>query len=285
MGVFEEKFRRDLGLRGMRPNTIETYVRCCRQFVGRFMRSPMELTVADIRAHLERLRLSGKAPRTVNVHAAALASFYGETLGRRDEIGRIPRLRVRISKLPSILTGCEIERLVNALKTPRQRALVVTLYGAGLRVSEVCALRVDDIDSTRMQIHVREGKGGRERYAPLSPRVLKELRVYWRRCRPSGVLFPGHDVDGRLTRAGVQKFLRVAAAKAGIKKRVTPHLLRHSFATHLLELDTDLRTVQVLMGHASIKSTAIYLHVSRARLARVVLPIDALTSARREQLG
>ena len=155
MGVFEKKFRRDLGLRGMRPNTIETYVRCCRQFVGRFTRSPMELTVADIRAHLERLRLSGKAPRTVNVHAAALACFYGETLGRRDEIGRIPRLRVRCTKLPSILTGGEIEGLVNALRTPRQRALVVTLYGAGrashrcVEFHTACATRIERRVSSR----------------------------------------------------------------------------------------------------------------------------------------
>ena len=160
MGILEEKFRRDLELRGMRPNTVKTYARCCRRFVAHFMRSPLDLSVADVRAYLEHLRVrEHKAPRTINVYAAALGVLFGETLGRRDEIGRIPRLRVH-AEVPVILSGTEVDRVLEALANGRQRAVVMVMYGAGLRVGEACALRIDDIDSQRMQIRVRCGKGG-----------------------------------------------------------------------------------------------------------------------------
>jgi integrase/recombinase XerD len=276
MDTIEEKMRRDLGLRGSRPNTIETYVRCCRRLSKHFGRSPIELSTADVRAYLEHLRTAErKAPRTINVYAAAIAFLFGETLGRREELGRIPRLRVH-NKPPVILSAGEIEKVL-AVLSPRMRAFVMTMYGAGLRVGETAALRTDDIDSARMQIHVREGKGGRERYLPLSAKLLDELRVYWRKCRPKGpLLFRGRDRHGRVSRAAVSKALQIAVELAGVGKRATPHVFRHSFATHLLELGADLRTVQVLLGHAHIGSTTGYLHVSHARLARVKLPIDAL---------
>lgn len=276
MDTIEEKMRRDLGLRGMRPSTIETYVRCCRRFTEHFGRSPLELTVADVRSYLEHLRtVEHKAPRSINVYAPAIAFLFGETLGRRSELGRIPRLRVH-NKPPVILSAAEIQKVL-AVLSPRMRAFVMTMYGAGLRVGETSALRTDDIDSERMQIHVREGKGGRERYVPLSPKLLDHLRAYWRKCRPEGpLLFGGRDRHGRVSRAAVSKALQKAVELAGVAKRATPHVFRHSYATHLLELGADLRTVQVLLGHASIGSTTGYLHVSHARLARVKLPIDAL---------
>ncbi len=286
MDPIEEKLRCDLALRGARPNTITTYARCCRRFRAHFGRSPLELTVADVRAYLEHLRVrERKSPRSINVYAAALGFLFGETLGRRAEIGRIPRLRVH-AKPPVVLAPSEVERVLAALATPRQRAFVMTLYGAGLRISEAAALRIEDLDSARMQIHVCEGKGGRERYVPLSPRLLGELRAYWKRYRPKGpLLFPGRDSDGRLSRAGISKALQRAARRAGIAKRATPHIFRHSFATHLLELGADLRTVQVLLGHSSIRSTTAYLHVSHARLARVTLPFDVLGTDRARSLG
>jgi len=213
----------------------------------------------------------------VNVYAAALVWLYGETLGRGAEVERIPRLRVH-EKLTEVLDGTEIEKVVEALANERQRAIVLVMYGAGLRVGEACALRIEDVDGKRMRIRVSEGKGGRPRLLPLSARVLEALRAYFRRYRPEGpYLFPGRGGrKGGLTRAAVQKALAVAARRAGVGKRVTPHLLRHSFATHLLDLGTDLRTVQVLLGHVSIRSTTRYLHVSQARLAKVTLPVDTL---------
>jgi integrase/recombinase XerD len=285
MDTIEEKLCRDLALRGMRPNTITTYARCCRRFAAHFGRSALELTIADVRAYLEHLRVGErKSPRSINVYAAAIAFLFGETLGRRAEIGRIPRLRVH-AKPPVVLGAEEVEKLLAVLST-RQRAFVMTMYGAGLRISETAALRIDDIDSARMQLHVREGKGGRERYVPLSARLLGELRAYWKEHRPKGpLLFPGRDRQGRLSRAAVSKALQAAVIRAGVSKRATPHVFRHSFATHLLELGADLRTVQVLLGHASIGSTTGYLHVSHARLARVTLPIDALGTDRARVLG
>lgn len=276
MGLIEDKLRRDLALRGLRPNTIEKYVCCCRRFVAHFRRSPLHMSASDVRIYLEHLReVEHKAPRSINVYAAALAFLYRETLARKEEVGRIPRMRT-VPSIPTVLSGGEIERLIAALATPLQRAVVVTAYGAGLRVSEACGLRLDSIDSERMQIHVRHGKGGRHRDVPLSPRVLDELRVYFRRCRPKGpLLFPGRDrKDRAVTRNAIARALEAAAARAGVDKHVTPHVLRHSFATHLLELGTDLRTVQVMLGHAWLSSTTVYLKVSHARLAKVTLPLD-----------
>jgi site-specific recombinase XerD len=286
MDPIEDKLRRDLASRGARPNTIAAYARFCRRLSAHFGRSPLDLTVADVRAFLDHLRVrAGLCPRSVNVAAAALSFLFAETLGRRDEVGRIPRLRVR-PKRPVVLGPSEVEAVLAALSTRKQRALVMTLYGAGLRVGEATALRIDDIDSVRMQLRLRETKGGGERCVPLSTKLLAELRDYWRHYRPKGpLLFPGNDPDGRLTRAAVSKAIQIAARKAGISKRVTPHVFRHTFATHLLELGTDLRTVQVLLGHARISSTTSYLHVSHARLARVTLPFDALGTEHARRLG
>jgi integrase/recombinase XerD len=282
MGIIEEKLCRDLRLRGMRPNTVRTYVRCCRRFVRHFGRSPLELSIGDVRSYLDHLRVSErKSPRSINVYAAALTFLFGQTLERPAEVGRIPQLRVH-ARLPTVLCKTEVEQVMGALGTLRQRAVAMVMYGAGLRISEACGLHIDDIDSQKMQIHVRDGKGGRERYVPLSPRVLRELRSYYRRYRPSGpLLFPGRDGQGELAREAMNKALTKAARKIELGKRVSPHTLRHCFATHLLELGTDLRTVQVLLGHAALRSTTAYLHVSQTMLAKVTLPIDTLGAAPR----
>jgi len=270
----------------MRPATITTYLRCCRAFVAHYGRSPLELTAADVRAYLEHQRVTEhKSPRSINVYTAAIVWLFKETLGRGEEIGCIPRLRVH-AKLPAVLAPGELAGLLDALSTPLQRAVAMTMYGAGLRVGEACALHFDDIDSQRMQLRVREGKGGRERYVPLSPRLLAELRDDYRKCRPPGpLLFPGRGARSRLGRASMNKALDVAARKIGLAKRVSPHTLRHCFATHLLEQGTDLRTVQVLLGHKSLRSTTMYLHVSHAWLAKVTLPIDTLGQGRMRQPG
>ena len=172
------------------------------------------------------------------------------------------------------------ESLSAAQPAPKQRAVIMTTYGAGLRVSEACSLCVEDIDSKRMLIRVREGKGGRERYVPLGTRLLGELRAYFRRVRPVGpYLFPGIKPDWPLTRSAVERATKIAVARSGIGKHVTPHTMRHSFATHLLELGVDVRTVQVVLGHSSIRSTTQYLHVSTARLSRMPLPLETLGTA------
>lgn len=278
MGLVADKMRADMELRGMRPRTITCYLMCCERLVAHFRRSPLELAGADVRVFLQHLIAQGASGRTSNVYRAAIRFLFIHTLGRRDQVRDLPTVRYR-PRLPEVLTTEEIKLLLNAIEDPTLRAFVSVMYGAGLRLSEVCALDIADIDSARMQIHVREGKGGIERFVPLSPALLQQLRQYWRAVRPNGpALFPGRSATGRVAHRSPQRVLVAAARAAGIRKHVTPHVLRHSFATHLLESGVDLRLVQVLLGHRRIASTTMYLHVSREALARVKLPFDLLGS-------
>jgi integrase/recombinase XerD len=231
---------------------------------------------AEIRAfqlHLVERKVSA---RTFNVYAAALKFLYEVTLDRPEPTVRMARMRVPMH-VPVVLTPAEVSRLIAALTSGKLKALVMLAYGAGLRVSEACRLRVDDIDPKRMLLHVRHSKRGRERHVMLSPKLLATLRAYWKATRPAGpYLFPGRVAHRLLRRESVSRAIKKAAQKAGITGRVSPHTLRHCFATHLLDAGTDLRTLQVLLGHASLKSTMAYLHVSAARVQSVQSPLDML---------
>ncbi len=272
-----DKMREDLELRGMSASTITTYLDCARRFAEHFERSPGALGAPEIRAFLLYLLHERKvAPSSFNVYAAAIRFLYTVTLDRPETIARMPRMRVPMH-IPVVLTTVEVSQLLAALKTDKHRAMVMLAYGAGLRVSEVCKLRVEDIDPKRMLIHVRHAKRGRERYVMLSPKLLATLRAYWKTSRPCGPqLFPGRGANGLFSRKGVHAAIVSAALRAGITKPLSPHTLRHSFATHLLDAGTDLRTLQVLLGHASLKSTMAYLHVSTARVQAIPSPLDAL---------
>jgi site-specific recombinase XerD len=267
----------DLVLRGMAPNTIASYVRCVRRFAEHFGRSPRTMGAAEIRAFLLHLVQERKFhPATFNVYAGALKFLYVVTLGRPEETARMPRMRVPM-RMPVVLTAAEVARLLCVLRKPKARAMAMLAYGAGLRVSEVCKLRVEDIDPKRMLLRVQHAKRNRERFVMLSPRLLSALRAYWKVARPKGpYLFPGRDPKKLYTRAAFRQLIVHAARRAGLTQRLSPHTLRHSFATHLLEAGTDLRTLQVLLGHASLKSTMAYLHVSHARVQAIHSPLDAL---------
>jgi integrase/recombinase XerD len=276
MQRLRDKMREDLALRGMSETTITTYLGCARRFAEHFGRSPRTMGAAEIRAFLLHLTKRRVRPRTFNVYVGALGFLYRVTLERPEDVAKIPHMRVPMH-VPTVLTGVEVERILGALATEKQRAIVMLAYGAGLRISEACRLRVEDIDAKRMLLHIRNAKRGRERHVMLSARLLKVLRAYWKRSRPTGpYVFPGPGADGVLTRSAVHQALVKAARRAGITKIISPHTLRHSFATHLLERGTDLRTLQVLLGHASIKSTMAYLHVSTARVQSIVSPLDTL---------
>jgi site-specific recombinase XerD len=266
--------REDLALRGMSETTITTYVGCARRFAEHFGRSPSTMGAAEIRAFLLHLTKRRVRPRTFNVYVGALGFLYRVTLDRPEHVAKIPHMRVPMH-VPTVLTGVEVEQILGALASEKQRAIVMLAYGAGLRICEACRLRVEDIDAKRMLLHIRNAKRGRERYVMLSARLLRALRAYWKRSRPTGpYVFPGGGADGLLTRRAVH-FARVKAARrAGITKVISPHTLRHSFATNLLERGVDLRTLQVLLGHASLKSTMAYLHVSPARVQSIVSPLD-----------
>jgi site-specific recombinase XerD len=271
----------DLKLRRYKPSTCENYLYCARAFVAYHRRSPRQMGIEEVRAFLLHLSEERKVkPATQHQHVAALKFLYAVTLGRPEVAVAIPWPKVSHS-LPPILSGTEVEGLLAAIDSVKYRTIVLTAYGAGLRIAEVCSLEVQDIDSKRHLIHVREGKHGRDRYVMLSARVLLALRTYWRATRPVGPqLFPGREPGTTISHEAVRKALRKAAELCKLHKRVTPHILRHSFATHLLELGTDIRVIQVLLGHGSIRSTARYTRVSRAHVGRTQSPADALGSAR-----
>ena len=216
---------------------------------------------------------------TVQQYVAALRFFFVKTLKRRYLLEDVPMPKRR--RLPMILSPEEVARLIDSASNLFHRTMLMTLYSTGMRRAELCHLKVDDIDSQRMLIHIRQGKGGRDRDVPLSPKLLETLRDYWRWMKPKTYLFPGTvnnwRADVPITTKMPWEACREAAQRAGITKHVSPHTLRHCFATHLLEAGADLRTIQVLLGHAKLEHTAVYLHLSQKHLTAVANPLDTIT--------
>lgn len=265
----------DLRLRNYSPRTIEAYVAGVARLAKHFNRSPDQLTVEDLRAfqlHLLEQRVSWSL---FNVVVSSLRFFYGTTLGRADAVPFIAYGK-RTRSLPAVLSADEVRALFYATEPGRDRVLLQTAYACGLRISELVHLQVTDIDSARMLVMVRAGKGRKDRQVPLSSRLLVTLRCHWWTHRSRPWLFPGQTTERPLDPSGVQRMFRIALRRAGIAKRATPHTLRHSFATHLLESGVDLATVQRLLGHGSLSTTAHYLHVSRRHLAKTPSLLDLI---------
>ena len=266
----------DMTLRNFTPETMEVYVRCVARFACHFHCSPEHLGSEQVRAYLlHLLQERGLSTSYFNVNRCALRFFYRETLGR-DNIAESIAPAKQPHTLPVVLSSEEVVRFFAAITNLKHRALLMTAYAAGLRVSEVTRLQVADIDSARMVIRVRQGKGQKDRYVMLSPRLLEILRAYWKAVRPGNYLFPGAVREAPISKDTVGQVCSRACDKAGLGKHVTVHSLRHSFATHLLEAGTDLRTIQVLLGHRSFSTTARYVHVATASLAKTRSPFDRL---------
>lgn len=285
MGAVRERMGQDLRLRRYSENTIREYLRSAKRFVAYFMRHPSGLGAKEVRAYLMHRVESGASPSVQKMDVAAIRFLYAVTLNRPEVIAEMvwPKVPWR---LPSILSDGEVSSLLDGFRSPKMRLVVMTTYSGGLRVLEACRLEPGDIDSRRMLLRVREGKGGRERWVMLSERLLDSLREYWRQFRPSGpYLFPGRDGRGHVCPTTVQRAVREAAQQAGLSKRVTPHVLRHCFATHLLEDGADIREIQLLLGHRSIETTSRYVHVSRRHLARLKSPLDRLDAPEGEEGG
>lgn len=277
MGKLRDRMEADLRLRNLRPSTQGCYLRCARQFAAYHMRPPAEMGTAEVRDFLVHLRdVKHLGPSTIKGYVAALKFLYSNTLDRPEVVR--PWLQPRVEhKLPVVLSLEEVEALLNGIESLKYRAVLMTAYGAGLRIGEVCRLQVRDVDSARMLLHIRDGKGGRDRYALLSPVLLEILRTYWRAERPVGpYLFPGQQGHEPLSAEAVRVVQHKVATQCGLRKRATPHTLRHSFATHLLEGGTDIRIIQALLGHQSIRTTQLYTHVSPEHLRRVQSPLDRL---------
>lgn len=238
--------------------------------------TPPEVTDRDVREWLLGLIRNGSSYSASNQALSALRFLHLKVLGAPAPVARVPRAKKK-KALPVVLSESEVKRFLDALGHPKYRAISFVLYSGGLRVSEAARLKVSDIDAERRQIHVRQGKGRKDRYVMLSPVVLNALREYVRVERPYHWLFPaGHRRDRHITTRTIQEQVKRAARRAGIEKRVTPHVLRHSFATHLLEAGTDLRYIQELLGHTKISTTVIYTHVARKEARKIASPIDRL---------
>ena len=271
----------DMTVRGFTEHTRRDYVRHVRSFAAFIGRSPDTATAEDLRLFQLHQTQSGMQPPSINSAVSALRFFFAVTLDRPDLARRltvVPQPR----RIPAVLSVEEVTLLLRAASGPKYKAGVATAYGAGLRVSEVVALKVGDVDSKRMLLRVERGKGRKDRHAMLSPQLLERLRAWWREGRrrslllPGGWLFPGRNPVEPLSARQFNRAIHAAAQVAGIKKRVSPHTLRHSFATHLLEQDTDIRVIQVLLGHAKLDTTALYTRVANRTIRTVTSPLDRL---------
>ena len=286
MGHLRAKMQSDMELKGFALSTQKEYLLRAKHFAAFYRRSPADMGELEIRHFLVELVHEKKvSPATHHLYVAALKFLYKTTLKRPAEVMNIPwPKRPRI--LPDILSGDEVEQLLRSIHSVKHRAILMTAYGAGLRVSEVCTIQFPDIDSKRMLLHIHHGKNSKDRYVKLSDRLLRFLRYYWNTVRPPGpYLFPGREPTRPITPSGVRWGLRKAVAEAGLTKRITPHSLRHGFATHLLELGEDIRTIQRLLGHASIQTTARYTKVTGKHLGRTKSPLDLLGTQQAKVLG
>jgi integrase/recombinase XerD len=274
----------ELQRRNFSPTTIRSYLYAVERFARHFKCRPDRLNHTHLRSYQAYLLRTGQLqPKTVRLHVSALRFFFVKTLRRRYLLDDTPYPKAP-QRLPSILSVQEMARLIEAADGLYHRTMLMVLYSTGMRSTELLQLHVADIDSRRMLIHIRYGKGGRDRYVPLSPTLLETLCVYYRWMRPKTWLFPGtvHNwrADKPITKRVFWNAVVLAAERADLRKRVSPHLIRHSYATHLLESGADLRTIQLLLGHVNIRHTALYLHLSQKHLQAVANPLDALTISR-----
>ena len=271
----------DMSVRGFSEHTRRDYVRHVRAFAAFIGRSPDTATAEELRLFQLHQTHSGMQPTSINSAVSALRFFFTVTLDRPDLARRltvVPQPR----RIPTVLSVEEVTLLLQAASAPKYKAAFATAYGAGLRVSEVIALKVADIDSERMLLRVERGKGRKDRHAMLSPQLLELLRAWWREGRrrnlllPGGWLFPDRNPVEPLSARQLCRVVRAVAQAAGINKRVSPHTLRHSFATHLLEQGVDIRVIQTLLGHAKLDTTALYTRVANTTIRAVTSPLDRL---------
>jgi site-specific recombinase XerD len=276
MDTLREKMLAELQLRGITPRTQTAYLREIAKLENYFNRSPEELGEEEVKEYLvHMLEDRGLSSGTYKYYAAGIKFLYRTTLNRGEVVEKIKYPKAKI-KLPVVLDLSEVRTMLSVMENLKHRAVLTITYSAGLRVSETAHLKVTDIDSKRMMVRVRQGKGGKDRYTILSKTTLECLREYWRAYRPKDWLFEGQKEGSHICYTSIRNIFVEAKERAGITKPVGPHSLRHAFATHLIEAGTSLHHVQLLLGHKSPKTTTVYLHVSKMNLAQVCSPLDSI---------
>jgi len=274
----------DMRMRKLGPKTQAAYIRAVRYLAGFLQRSPDTATAEDLRRFQLHMVDRGVSPITLNATITGLKFFFDVTLDRGELMARMSYVHVP-QKLPVVLSRDEVARLIAAASNLKYQTALSVAYGTGLRVSEIVALKVSDIDSQRMTLRVDQGKGRKDRYAMLSPVLLERLRAWWRyahahgKMLPNGWLFPGMNPVDPLTARQLNRAVHDAAEAAKIDKRVSMHTLRHTFATHLLEQKVDIRVIQVMLGHKKLETTSVYTHVATEILHEVVSPLEKLQAA------
>jgi integrase/recombinase XerD len=281
MSPLRRRMIEDMTIRKFAPKTQHDYLQRVKNFTAYLGRSPDTASSEDVRRYQLHLAASGVGVPTVNQTVSTLRFFFKITLGRPDLVERTAFVR-EPRKLPVVLSPEEAVRLLDAAPGLKYKAALSVAYGAGLRVSEVVTLKVSDIDSKRMVIRVEQGKGRKDRYVMLSPHLLELLRAWWRAARPQGWLFPGRDPVQPMTARQLNRACHAAANMAEISKPVSMHTLRHSFATHLLEQNIDIRVIQVLLGHAKLDTTALYTRVATKTIQQIMSPLDRITLTQAE---
>jgi site-specific recombinase XerD len=272
--TLKQRMIEDMQLRGLSPHTQKEYLMRVTHFARHFGKLPDKLGEKEVKEYfLHLVRDKHASYGVLNIAYCALKFIYGVTLERPWEMEKIPRVK-RPVKMPVILDKEEVHRLIVLTENLKHRAILMMAYASGLRISEVAHLKVSDIDSARMTVFVQQGKGKKDRYTVLSKVALGTLHQYLETYKPTSWLFPGTYADRPITESSVGCIMRAAKKRAIIMKRATIHTLRHSFATHLLERGTDIRAIQSLLGHRSLRTTIIYLHVSPQRLSRITSPLD-----------
>ena len=283
MTPLRQRMIREMELRQFTPRTIESYVAAVAGLAGHYRRSPAQLKLEEVRSYLHHLLVVRKlAQGTCNLRAAAITFLYRQVLGQASFDLHVRRKH--LGKLPEVYSQEELVRLFDASRNLQERVFLMTTYAAGLRLSEVRHLQPIHIHSQRMLIRVDQGKGQQDRYTLLSPQLLGALRDYWKEYRPGMWLFPNEQRDGPLPRCTAQNIFYNAKRRAGLQRGHGIHTLRHCFATHLLEAGVDLRTIQLLLGHKSLNTTTLYLHVAQKKLTQLHSPFDLLRLPRPEDV-
>ena len=276
MSELRERMKMDMELRGYSPVTIKSHISNVSNFAKFYNKSPELLREKEIRDYLHYCIMEKKLSEgSVNSINSSLKFFYTKTLNRYWNMDKIARIK-EPKRLPAVLSPEEVKSIFEVTENLKHKVILMTVYSAGLRVSEVCNLKITDIDSKNMQILIREGKGKKDRYSLLSKANLEILREYWRRYHPTEYLFSGNGRTDSISPRSVQKMLEKSIKKTKITKHVTVHTLRHSFATHLLDAGTDICYIQRLLGHSRITTTTIYLHLRRMDLLNIKSPLDTL---------